>query len=107
MRNTQIISSSINAKTTRTIIKSVNIFPPYVILICSAICHIALMLLYHNWIDLPYIPDGFKVDEDYDYIVIRSTLPYTTPTLEDFKTICNNAKTLLDWAISLPDYESD
>lgn len=51
MRDTQIISSSINAKTTRTIIKSVNIFPPYVIMICSAICHIALMLLYHNWID--------------------------------------------------------
>ena len=48
MRDTQIISSSINAKTTRTIIKSVNIFPPYVILICSAICHIALMLLYHK-----------------------------------------------------------
>ena len=48
MRDTQIISSRINAITTRTIIKSVNIFPPYVIMICSAICHIALMLLYHK-----------------------------------------------------------
>ena len=64
-------------------------------------------IAFEDWVDLPYIPDGFKADEDYDHIVIRSTLPYTTPTLEDFKTICDNAKTLLDWAISLPDYESD
>ena len=48
MRDTQIISSRINETTTRTIIKSVNIFPPYVIMICSAICHIALMILYHK-----------------------------------------------------------
>lgn len=51
MRDTQIVSSSINAITTRTIMKSVNIFHPYVILICSAICRIALGLFYHNWTD--------------------------------------------------------
>lgn len=62
-------------------------------------------IAFEDWVELPSIPNGFKFDEDYDCIVIRSTLSYTTPTLEDFKAICDNAKTLLDWAMSLPEYE--
>ena len=46
-------------------------------------------------------PNGYIAFEDW------VELPYTTPTLEDFKIICDNAKTLLDWAISLPDHESN
>ena len=64
-------------------------------------------IMFEDWVELPYIPDGFikEEKEEGENIIIRSTLPLRTPTLEDFKSICDNAKTLLDWAISLPDYE--
>ena len=62
---------------------------------------------FEYWVKLPYIPKGFVLDEDNDGITIRTILPCETPTLEDFKAICDNAKILLDWAISLPNFESD
>ena len=62
---------------------------------------------FEYWVELPSVPKGFMLDEDGDGITIRTILPYETPTIEDFKTICDNAKILLDWAISLPDFESD
>lgn len=48
IRNRQMISSRINAIATTKINNSVNTFPPYVILICSAIFHVALKILYHK-----------------------------------------------------------
>ncbi len=43
-----MISSRIKAIATTKINNSVNTFPPYVILVCSAIFHIALKIFYHK-----------------------------------------------------------
>lgn len=59
-------------------------------------------IMFEDGVELPYIPEGFIKDNDYNNTTIRSTLSSTKPTFEDFKVICDNAKTLLDWAISLP-----
>lgn len=60
-------------------------------------------IMFEDWVELPSIPKGFKKDDDCSgHVVIRSTLPPRTPLLDDFKSICNNAKILLDWAVALP-----
>lgn len=65
-------------------------------------------IMFEDWVDIPSVPEGFnKEDNENDCITIRSTLPFNQPSLEDFKSICDNAKILLDWAISLPDYEPE
>ena len=62
-------------------------------------------IMFEDWVDIPSVPKGFKKEDDGTYITIRSNLPSREPTYDDFKSICDNAKTLLDWAISLPELD--
>ena len=56
-------------------------------------------------IDIPYLPKGFTKEVYNDCVTIRSTIKHNIgkkPNIKDFKKICDNAKILVDWAISLP-----
>jgi hypothetical protein len=60
---------------------------------------------FEEGIDIPFLPKGFKKEVFNNCVTIRSTIKDKIgkrPSIKDFKTICNNAKILVEWAISLP-----
>ena len=62
-------------------------------------------IMFEEDIDVPNLPKGWNKEEHGNYVVIRSSISYEVgkrPTIKDFKKICDNAKTLVDWAIKLP-----
>ena len=62
-------------------------------------------IMFSNGINIPFIPNGFHKEIYNDNVVIRNDIiskPGKRPGINDFKKICDNAKTLVDWAIKLP-----
>lgn len=60
---------------------------------------------FEKGVDIPYLPKGFEKEIYNDCVTIRSTIKHkigNKPNIKDFKKICDNAKILVDWAISLP-----
>lgn len=56
-------------------------------------------------IELPNLPKRWNKVQSGKCITIRSEVSknYSKPNIKDFKKICDAAKTLVDWAIKLPD----
>lgn len=59
-------------------------------------------ILFAEGIDIPNIPKRFKKVKFGDCISLESLYSSKRQSYRDFYEICDNAKTLLKWAISLP-----
>ena len=62
-------------------------------------------ITFEDDIDIPYVPNGFTKQVYSTGITIESDQPLRPPTYKEFYQICDNAKILLKWAISLPNME--
>ena len=69
--------------------------------------HSRTYITFDEGIDVPYVPNGFKKETYNNHVLIESNTPLRKPTFKDFYRICDNAKTLLKWANSLPYFEEE
>ena len=59
-------------------------------------------IMFEEDIDIPSLPCGWTKEIFANHVTIRSSRKYNKPTIKNFKQICDNAKILVDWALSLP-----
>ena len=64
-------------------------------------------ITFYEGIDVPSVPNGFEKNMFNGCVIIESSTPLRRPTYKDFYKICDNAKTLLKWANSLPYLEEE
>ena len=67
-------------------------------------------LWFEEWVELPNLPEGFSIDKNTEVgICIRPTRAFDRnhyePTYKDFSIICDEAKSLFEWAANLPEVD--
>ena len=67
-------------------------------------------LWFEEWVELPNLPKGFSIDKNTKVgICIRPTRAFDRnhykSTYKDFSIICDEAKSLFEWAVNLPEVD--